>query len=29
MLFVFEPIDYDLERMLLMAPHHNELPVYA
>lgn len=21
MLFVFEPIDYDLERMLLMAPH--------
>ena len=24
LLFVFEPIDYDLERMLLMAPHPSE-----
>ena len=29
MLFVFEPIDYDLERMLLMSPHINEIPDYA
>ena len=29
MLFVFEPIEYDLERMLLMAPHPNKLPEYA
>ena len=28
MLFVFEPIDYDLERMLLMAPHPNKMPEY-
>ena len=28
-LFVFEPIQYDLERMLLMAPRRSELPNYA
>lgn len=29
MLFVFEPIDYDLERMLLMAPHPVNQPEYG
>ena len=29
MLFVFEPIDYDLERMLLMSPHIDEVPDYT